>query len=480
MNDYQQKHASLGLKAPSILLPKTEYLKKWPVIACDQYTQDRDYWERAKSFADGSPSALNVIFPEVFLSDDGAQRRIENIHSTMKRYLQDGVFSEPRQGFIYIERDTPYQKKRRGLIAAIDLEMYDWHPDARLPIRATEGTVPERLPPRMEIRREAPLELPHILLLIDDETSSFLPSLGDLAKKNAPCYSTRLMMDSGSVTGWFLDVKEDEKKSSAFSFAAEQLNDLNRRSKSRYNESITSAASIGEPFLFAVGDGNHSLAAAKGIWEEYKAKNNGQRTENKENREEEAHPCRYALVEIENIYDPAIQFEPIHRVVFNIGFEQTVSLLSELPDFKCRHVNSAEELLELSAGNFAEGIEKSAAPNWFAVISEGRYALIQTSASGIATACLQPLLDSYAKDNPQLIDYIHDEKEVFRLACAGEKTCANEKIAGILLPPVRKSGLFETVARTGPLPRKSFSMGHSCEKRFYLESRELNTDLALR
>jgi len=454
MNDYHQKFASLGLNVPSILLPKTENLHKWPVIACDQFTQDRGYWEKAKSIVNSSPSSLNLIFPEVFLSDNDASQRIGNIHSTMKRYLQDGVFSEPRQGFIYIERDTPYQKKRRGLVAAVDLEMYDWHPESRLPIRATEGTVPERLPPRMDIRRRAPLELPHVLLLIDDENDAFLPSLGERAKKNDPCYNTQLMMDSGGVTGWFIDEKED----GMFSFIAEQLGDLHRRSKSRYD-----GDTAGEPFLFAVGDGNHSLAAAKGIWEEYKAKN-------ADETDLLLHPCRYALVEIENIYDPAIQFEPIHRVVFDIGFDQTVSLLSKMPDFSCHPVNSAKELADAVR---SQVYKNSASANCFGLISEGRYALVETSASGIATACLQPLLDSYTGNNPQLIDYIHDEKEVFRLSCAGENYCGKEKIAGILLPPVRKSGLFETVARGGPLPRKSFSMGHSREKRFYLEGREL-------
>ena len=453
MNNYREKLKSLGLEVPSILLPQGVDMKKWPVIACDQFTQDRGYWEKAKADVSGSPSTLNLIFPEVFLSDDGAAQRIAGIHSNMKRYLDDGVFAASRQGFIYIERDTPYQKKRRGLVAAVDLEHYDWQPEARPLIRCTEGTVAERLPPRMDIRRGAPLELPHVLLLIDDEADEFLPALGGRAKKAAPVYNTQLMMDSGSVSGWFLEAQDD------LAFAAEKLEELCSRSPDRYGG--------GKPFLFAVGDGNHSLAAAKGIWEEYKAAHSADGLP--------AHPCRYALVEIENIYDPAIQFEPIHRVVFDAGFEKTVSILSELPDFSCRPVNSAEELVRLCV-SFKAG---PSCANCFGVISQGRYALIETSAAGIATACLQPLLDGYAKDNPHLIDYIHDEDEVLRLtddgsgnACAGG-ACEQRLAAGILLPPVEKSGLFKTVARLGPLPRKSFSMGHSCEKRFYLECRGL-------
>ena len=425
-------------------------MQKWAVIACDQFTQDRDYWERAKAIADGAPSTLNLIFPEVFLSDEDAQQRITDIHSTMKNYLQNGVFGEPKKGFIYIERDTPFQKKRRGLVAAIDLDQYEWHPDARPLIRSTEGTVPERLPPRMDIRRGAPLELPHVLLLIDDDTDSLLPAIGDLVKD--PCYNTQLMMDSGSVTGWFIDAEKD------IDLICEKLDELYWRSHSRYDHSFAAGIAGRPPFLFAVGDGNHSLAAAKGIWEEYKR------------RGEKDHPCRYALVEIENIYDPAIQFEPIHRLVLDAGFDETVSVLSKLPDFSCRNINSLEELSVLCATPVAAtpAAATTVAANCFGVVSQGRYALVETSASGIATACLQPLLDAYAGDKPQLIDYIHDEKELFRLASLKDR-----KSAGILLPPVQKSGLFETVARLGPLPRKSFSMGHSCEKRFYLECRSL-------
>jgi hypothetical protein len=448
----RQKLNSLGLDIPSILLPKTGNPEKWAVIACDQFTQDRDYWNDIKKFAGDDPSTINLIFPEVFLPDDGAGQRIAGIHSVMNQYLQKGIFGEALHGFIYIERDTPYNKKRRGLIAAIDLEHYDWHPEARPLIRCTEGTVPERLPPRMDIRRGAPLELPHVLLLIDDDTNTLLPSLGESVRKNTPCYNTQLMMDSGSVTGWFTNSESD------LDLITNKLDELYMRSYARYENSISAAFYGAEPFLFAVGDGNHSLAAAKGIWEEIKAAHPGSLPD---------HPCRYALAEIENIYDPAIQFEPIHRFVFGLDFDKAISLLSDLPDFSCTPVNSIEELSRLCAEQISEvPAKKPVEKNRFGIICEGRYALVKTSAAGIATASLQPILDKYAADNPNLIDYIHDENELFRLA-------AKEKAAAILLPPVQKSGLFETVARFGPLPRKSFSMGHSREKRFYMEARSL-------
>jgi hypothetical protein len=432
---------SLGLEIPHILLPKN-INPLWPVIACDQYTQDRDYWEKAGKIAAGEPSTLNLIFPEVFLGDSDAKKRIAGIHSAMNSYLKEGVFNEPRQGFIYIERDTPYQKKRRGLIAAVDLEQYEWQPEARPLIRCTEGTVADRLPPRMDIRRGAPLELPHVLVLIDDDTDSLLPALAQRVQKNTPVYSTALMMESGSVSGWFVEEESD------IAFVTEKLEELYNRSKSRYGGD-------GKPFLFAVGDGNHSLATAKGIWEEYKAAHGGSSLPD--------HPCRYALVEIENIYDPAIQFEPIHRVVFDIGYDGIISVLSKLPDFVCRELKDPQELSELC--------KKNSAANYFGIIAEGKHALIETSAAGISTACLQPLLDSALPNNE--IDYIHGEDEVLRLASVTGSQ-SGRKAAGILLPPIQKSGLFETVSRIGPLPRKSFSMGHSCEKRFYLECRQLS------
>jgi len=435
MNE-NQKLNSLGIDIPCVLLPQNDGMQKWAVIACDQYTQDLNYWEKIKTETGGSPSALNLIFPEVYLPQPNPQQRIKEIHLTMNRYLDSGVFRETGKGFIYIERDTPWSKTRRGLIAAIDLERYDWHSEARPLIRCTEGTVADRLPARMDIRRGAPLELPHVLLLIDDDTDTLLPSLGCIAKKEEPLYSVPLMMNSGHVKGWFLDESE------AVPLLTEKLDELCRRSLTRYEG--------GKPFLFAVGDGNHSLAAAREIWQEHKKNHGFSQTDNP--------LCRYALVEIENIYDPAVTFEPIHRLVFDIGFEGIKNILSQLPEFTCTALGSAQEL--------SKEICIKSEGNKLGVICEGRYALIKTSASGISTAALAPLLDSAVKDGkPLSVDYIHDEKELLRLA--------EGLNAGILLPPVEKSGLFETVARTGALPRKSFSMGHSCEKRFYMETRRI-------
>ncbi|MDR1253239.1 MAG: DUF1015 domain-containing protein [Treponema sp.] len=460
MKNFEQKFADLGLMIPEIMLPQGIDLRKWAVIACDQFTQDRDYWENVKNTAVGAPSTLNLIFPEVFLSGEDRPRRIKDIHETMERYLGGGILAKARRGCIYLERDTPFQRGRRGLVAAVDLEQYHWATPARPLIRSTEGTVPERIPPRMDIRRSAPLETSHILLLIDDDAEGLLPALGEQAKKAPPVYQTALMMDSGNVSGWFLDKEKD------WAFLAARLEELVRRSLARYEPDGAGISADGNrggaPFLFAVGDGNHSLAAAKGVWEEYKKNHGGALSE---------HRCRYAMVEIESIYDPAITFEPIHRVIFGMNFDEVLSLLTGLPDCSSRGLSGREELVRLTA--------ESCSGNRFGLVSRGsasgnRYALVETSAGGIATADLQPLLDRHLEQATRSggeslsIDYIHGEEELFRLASAPER-----RAVGILLPPVKKAGLFETVARTGPLPRKSFSMGEAIEKRFYLECRKL-------
>ena len=453
MEDIKRKLRKLGLAVPDILLPREADLRQWAVIACDQFTQDRSYWEKAAEAAAGSPSTLNMIFPEAYLADTDGERRIGDIHQVMRQYLDDGVFAAPRRGFVYLERDTPYSRGRKGLIAAIDLEQYNWEPAARLLVRSTEDTVPERLPPRMNIRRNAPVEVPHILLLIDDDDDSLLRETGERAKKHAPAYQGDLMMNSGCVSGWFFDEADD------WNFFAEGLEALARRSLTRYSGG-------GQPFLFAVGDGNHSLASAREIWGERKTMHNITGCSGKTSAlyAMPNDPCRFALVEIENIHDPAIRFEPIHRIVFGLDFDSVLRLLAALPGFSCRMVTGREELSRLTA-------EPAAEPggNRFGITAGDHYALVETSAAGIATVCLKPLLDKAAlADGSVSIDYIHGEDELFRLAAGSARA-----VTGILLPPVHKSGFFDTVARCGPLPRKSFSMGEAWEKRFYIESRKL-------
>ena len=436
MDDIQNRFTKLGLFLPEILLPNPAIeLEKWAVIACDQFTQHRWYWKNVENAINGAPSTLNLIFPEIFLFDEDRCVRIDAIHRTMEQYLAGNVFSDARRGCVYVERSTTYNACRRGLVIAVDLEHYDWSPHARPLIRSTEGTVTERLPPRMDIRRDSALETTHVLILIDDEQDRLLPALAERAKRREPVYHSRLMPDSGDISGWFVDSPDD------WAFIAGELEELARLASTRFGSvgaekiAANSAPGVAEPFLFAVGDGNHSLAAAKEIWEEYKKNHPAGISSDGI----PVHPCRYALVEIENLYDPAVQFEPIHRIVFDV---QPSELLDALASVK--NINCVQEQ------------------------SNNRVIRIENLSPHITTASLQPLLDRFVMQKGCSIDYIHGEDEVLRIAADNER-----QAVGLILPPVRKDGLFKTVAKSGPLPQKSFSMGKADEKRFYLECRKL-------
>ena len=421
MKETESRLEELGVKIPEILLPQSGIdLSKWAVIACDQFTQDRSYWEKLKEETQGAPSCLNLILPELYLDDD-APRRIRDIKNSMALYEGGDIFAPRRHCCVYLERSTPQHPKRRGLMLSIDLEQYDWAPASRFLIRSTEGTVKERLPPRMEIRRGAALELSHVLLLINDEEDRLIPTLGEMARKHPPLYDTPLMMNSGAVTGWALDTKE------AWAFLADGLAALADKSMARYG----GAASVESPFLFAVGDGNHSLASAKAVWEEYKKDHSG-------DAGLESHPARWALVEVENLYDPGIGFEPIHRVVFGAEPSELLEALSGLESLTCK-------------------------PDL-----QSRVIRFENHSPVIATAGIEPLLDSFVKQKNAAIDYIHGEAELLRIVSDPAK-----RATGLILPPVEKEGLFKTIAQSGPLPRKSFSMGSAEEKRFYLECRRL-------
>ena len=293
-----------GLIVPEILLPKKEIpLKQWAVVACDQYTQDREYWKRSEAEAAGA-STLHLILPEVYLNDQDKPQRIKQIRSAMKSYLDEGIFREPYEGFIYLERTTQYGRVRKGLMVAVDLESYEWKPFSKALIRATEATIPDRIPPRMEIRRGATLELPHIMLLVNDKAGVLVEACGKAVKSQlvAPLYQGDLMMNAGSIVGYPVD---GALLDSCYT-ALEQLAQEN-----------TSAP--GDTFLFAVGDGNHSLATAKAVWDEFKEK---ELATGKSLADLEACALRYALVEIVNIYDEGLTFEPkSSRSDVSRGFE---------------------------------------------------------------------------------------------------------------------------------------------------------------
>ena len=453
-----KKLEDFGMKVPEILLPANVDLSKWSVIACDQYTQDLDYWKKAEAAAGGSPSTLNLILPEVYLNSPDKAERIQKIRKTMKEYLGEGVpealegssvFAPPFHGFIYIERKTAFGRMRKGLVAQIDLETYEWKPFSKANIRATEATIVERIPPRKEIRKGAQLELPHIMLLVNDKDDILVGGSGVAAKKNAPLYDGQLMCNGGSITGWGLS---SESELAGVTEAVAKIADKNR-------------AADGSTFLFAVGDGNHSLATAKAVWDEYKAELvAGGAVE----AELEACPVRYALVEIVNIYDTGLTFEPIHRVIFNADVEGLIKHLAQKLDGTVSEVAGAAEL--------DAAVKASWADFGFAYREGGngaqKYVLLKTGIKELAVARLQPEIDAFLKGvagatgSAAEIDYIHGSEEVLKL---GER----ENAVGILLPPIAKDSFFETINGRGPLPRKSFSMGEADEKRFYLECRRL-------
>ena len=427
MSDLHTRLAALGVAIPEILIPRKGIdLSKWAVVACDQYTQDREYWRGVQEKAGGQPSTYELIFPEVYLEDgteEDRKSRIRSIRAAMDSYLSEGVFAPPRPCCMYIERSSSLHPRRRGLVLALDLERYDWAPEARPLIRATEGTVPQRLPPRVEIRRGAPLDLPHILVLIDDPHDRLIPALGDLGQKQPPLYETPLMQGGGDISGWALESEE------AWTLLAQGLEDLALRAGDLYP---AQGAPQAEPFLFAVGDGNHSLAAAKAVWEEYKKAHGS-------DPGLESHPARWALVEVENLYDPGISFEPIHRVLFGRERERIIPFLSGQEAFSCRQDGTHKGVFH-----------------------------IESNSSEIVSASLEPLLDGAAENLGLEIDYIHGEEEVYRICSDPERHAL-----GLILPAISKEGLFKTIARSGPLPRKSFSMGTAGEKRYYLEARRL-------
>jgi len=442
-----KKIEEYGIRIPEILLPKNIDVSSWSVIACDQYTQDLDYWKRAEAAAAGKPSTLNLILPEVYLNSPDKPARIDKIRKTMKEYLDSGVFAEPRNCMIYIERKTAFGRIRKGLVAQIDLETYEWKPFSKANIRATEATIVERIPPRMGIRRGAPLELPHIMLLVNDKEDILVGGTGNAVKAKAPLYDGQLMCNGGSITGWAV---ESEAEIAGVTEAVSKIADANR-------------AADGSTFLFAVGDGNHSLATAKAVWDEHKAKLI-------EGGADEAAlkecPVRYALVEIVNIYDTGLTFEPIHRVIFDSDVK---SLILYLADKLGGNVSEVAGAAELEAA-----VKASSADFGFAYKLDGsqKYVLLKTDIKELAVARLQPEIDSFLKSSTKIdgkapeIDYIHGSEETLKL---GER----ENAVGILLPPIAKDSFFETINGRGPLPRKSFSMGEADEKRFYLECRKL-------
>ena len=391
-----------------IMLPKEGDLTKWAVVACDQYTSQPEYWEKVSEIAGDSPSTLNLVYPEAFLAEGDA--RIAKINAKMAEYMEGGLFATYKNCFIYIERTLSGGRVRKGVVGAIDLEDYDFHKGVKCPIRATEGTVLERIPPRVKIRENAPLELPHVMLLADDKEKTIVEKI----EKGEKVYDFELMQDGGHLAGWLVDGDEADK-------LIERVEAFAKNSP--------------DGLVFAVGDGNHSLATAKTCWENIKA--------NLSDAEKETHPARFCLIELENIHDDVLVFEPIHRVVF--GIDDKNKFIRELIEaLGCTNLNNGNEKIVITKDG------------------EELPLYIGKPTSPLAVGTVQKYLDEIGAE----VDYIHGDDVTKELS---DKPGA----VGILLPKPEKSSLFETVIKDGALPRKTFSMGEANEKRFYMEAKKI-------
>ena len=414
----------------NILLPQDCGLTKWAVVACDQYTSQPEYWERVDQFVGDAPSTLRLILPESKLESEHVEEEIQKINQTMEQYLEEGRLRELEDAMIFLERKLSNGKTRLGLIGKLDLEQYSYEKGSGTPIRATEGTVLSRIPPRMKVRKNAPIELPHIMVLIDDPKKEIIePFLRKESKKQMQMiYSTTLMEQGGRVSGYLLSKEQADKVQKQLAGLADPA-----RFAQFYH-------AVGKPVLtYAMGDGNHSLATAKACWEELKP--------TLSEAERQTHPARYALVELVKLHDDSLEFEPIHRVLFGVDPKQLLAdLLAAYPG------------AHYGAG---EGHQIT-----YVLPGERGILTVPHPTAQLEVGTLQTFLDQYLEAHGGKIDYIHGEDVV-------EQLVKQPDSIGFLLPGMGKDQLFPTVIFDGALPRKTFSMGEAHEQRFYLEARKI-------
>lgn len=446
------------MRVPRVLLPQSSVdAHRWAVIACDQFTSQPDYWAEVERIVGEAPSTLRMVFPELHLGAPDVAERVLACQTTMREYVSSGLL-QPHEAIVYVERGVS-GGLQRGLVVELDLEAYDFSSTATSPVRSTEGTVLDRLPPRMAVRREAALELPHILVLYDDPTGSVLAPVDAARDGLEVAYDVELMLDSGHLTGRL--VRDPELQRAVFA-ALDALVEPDA-----YTERYGSSAE--HPMQFAMGDGNHSLATAKGIWNELKAAGAAP-----------DHPARWALVELVNLHDASLAFEPIHRVVFD-GAGVVEDLLVAL-GASLTPVDSVDDLLAAVASGTGTGAQR------FGVVDAEGFGLVEVPdpTHQLAVGTLQTFLDAWlasfdklshpneglshpnqglSHPNPE-IDYVHGEDVTVSL---GQR----EGNVGFLLPGIGKDAFFRSIAVDGPLPRKTFSMGHAHDKRFYMEARAI-------
>jgi hypothetical protein len=430
----------IGLKIPQVYLPKkgTE-LAHWAVIACDQFTSQPDYWRQVEQVVCEKPSTFNLTLPEIYLERPDEAERIKNIQNAMRKYLDNRIL-EPREGLIYVERSVD-GKTRRGIVLALDLERYDYTKGSSSLIRATEGTITERLITRMRIRQDAVLELPHTLVLIDDPDCSVIEPIEAAKDRLEELYDFDLMLNSGHLSGYAVSADLEAQ-------VVQSLRALARPEVFAAKYGVSDRPLL----LFAMGDGNHSLATAKASWEKLKPTVGMN------------HPARYALVEIENIHDDALEFEPIHRVLFGLKKDIFTAMRNQLGEnFTYTPVLHADEMLKRvhNAQGASHVVGVIGGGETFGVVE------IANPCCNLPVGTLQAFLDLFLKEGgAEKIDYVHGEDVVCKLG-------AQPGNVGFYLPGMQKSDLFKTVILDGALPLKTFSMGEAHEKRFYMEARKI-------
>ena len=419
----------MTFKRADILLPKDADMSKWSVVACDQYTSEPEYWSEVENIIGDKPSAYNLVLPEIYLEDDDVDERIKLVNKNMKDYINSGLFASYPSSYIYVERTQRNGQVRKGIMGAIDLEDYDYNKGSKSAVRATEGTVAERIPPRLKVRLNAKLELPHVMLLIDDNKKSIIEYIAQNKSSMKKVYDFDVMMNSGHLEGWLLT---DELAD----FLERELDKLSDISAFNNKYGVDEA----KPLVFAVGDGNHSLATAKEYYNIAKEKL-GDKALNS--------PARYALAELVNLHDESLVFEAIHRVVFDV----------DCSDFENELMKYCEETIDDAGQNF-KLVTKSGIKKY----------KVKNPSANLTVGSVQNFIDEYISAKGGRVDYIHGDDVVCQL-------CEKHKACGIILDAMDKNDLYKTVIVDGSLPRKTFSMGDAWDKRFYNEARIINNDI---
>lgn len=428
-------------RVPQIMMPKKGTdLSKWAVIACDQYTSQPDYWAESDRIVGDAPSTLRLTLPEVYLEDADVEARTREIHRTMRQYAENGTLETLPAGMILTERYSGGSCPRRGLVLAVDLEAYEYKPGSQSLIRPTEKTVVERIPPRLKVRQGASIELPHIMILIDDPDRTVIEPLFGKTDGFEKVYDTDLMQNGGHISGWFIP---QGAETDSIESALEALCDREVFNK-KYG--CTDAQAL---LPYAVGDGNHSMATAKAYWEETK--------KSLSPAEQADHPARYALVEVVNIHDESLIIEPIHRILFGVNADELLEGL--IAFYQAQGCNAY----------LADQAPESAGAHFYPFCAQGKEGVlvVENPKWSIPVATMQTGLDAYLESHADVkIDYIHGADVVVSL---GEKP-GN---LGFILPDIAKNDLFRGVIFDGVLPRKTFSMGEAHEKRYYMEAKKI-------